>query len=1192
MAQTAGLFSSTVIAYQGIRTLADTSLRSFGIHCATHQIRLILVSAVVITSLSYPALAIYSSTPSYSRLASTSNVVDSFLADYVAFGSDALRDLQNFWQGQSNIQILVDELIRARCGSDRTLRVERILIHSNTPDDAGALTNQTLLSALQLEHRVLERVRSQGVPCLEAGTNECVVFSPLAFWNHDEARLRSDTDILSALKNHDGVSVAGIPITPQMVLAGRTLDRSATNIDSATFLVHTFVFLESDCLNKASHDNWLDILKNLTQGNDAFTETIEPTLIALEYNHGLSKKQGFSTISSFVYLAYVVFFAYVRRSMKRMSGVHTRIGLTFTALFEIVASTITSLSVCSLMRFKVTMVPWSLLPIVIIFVGAENMFNLVDAVTKTSVTLPVKERIAEGLSRAGLSNTLKVVGYNCVLGTIARCSTGAISQFCTFAVVVLVAHWFLAHTFFLAVLSIDIQRLELEELISQNPSLTPVVASAQQENPPLAPASWQQRVAYQLKVMLKGRAITNISLLLLLATTATLYVLTRPSVYDDTNLGVTFSPSFPIFTKPPLNQTQDPSWWLWKALNPEDHPLVHLRVEVPTIVAFQPAGTVSQSVQQSLRPSTPTLDIMLWLLKILPVPMDAELLEDQRNRDDRKATSRRTVGDVIFSTLPRGLATDAELLAASKNGQAIAAVGLQNEVSFWHTKDTEPLVIRSSNSSATETVSALALDDRGDFLAFGTASGTVSVCAVSRKDVKHYKPLIPPDNISGVTELHFSRPSSITPKQKAGPSSRPREPPPILVCHGNGTIMQWNFVPHPCSYPIKPVSSSAVLRTNIISIQSTGCLLVAFSLDDGSVEVAELGHTPETSHIRCSLLAGNPVDPVAKVHACRVKVADNEQTIVGVASDAGVVSLWDAASSECLLVIDEPHGTVDQLRLSPIHLVTCHLCGEFPIDSLVATLSVGPAIIFYRAYFPSQSRHCSCPGSTPQAGAILTSGRRSQSSSVASPSPFSRRASSASTAPDFDTSFPVSGHGILPRRTSEKELLRRSCETLAPVDECEVGYALGPLDRSSARTDITLVKVAEATSERGGWDTVGGRVVGIRRISRSQVGNKAMASCPTSTIHSLGLTSAALDRWEFWSYELATSVFRGSAMSSLSADHRPPSSSSPSSPPSQNYPRLPFTRVVGFQVSNSLGVAGFGNTVGVLHFHDLAHCPG
>lgn len=237
---------------------------------------------MVITSLSYPALAIYSSTPSYSRLASTSDVVDSFLADYVAFGSDALRDLQNFWQGQLNIQTLDDELIRARCGSDRTLRVERILIHSSTVNDAGALTNQTLLSALQLERRILERVKSQGVPCLEAGTHDCVVFSPLAFWNHDEARLRSDSNIPSTLKNYDGASVAGIPITPQMVLAGRTLERTTAHIDSAKFLVHTFVFPETDCLIKASHDNWLDILKNLTQGNDAFTETIEPTLIALE----------------------------------------------------------------------------------------------------------------------------------------------------------------------------------------------------------------------------------------------------------------------------------------------------------------------------------------------------------------------------------------------------------------------------------------------------------------------------------------------------------------------------------------------------------------------------------------------------------------------------------------------------------------------------------------------------------------------------------------------------------------------------------------------------------------------------------------------------------------------------------------------------------------------------------------------
>src|SRR5258708_39136493 len=92
------------------------------------------------------------------------------------------------------------------------------------------------------------------------------------------------------------------------------------------------------------------------------------------------------------------------------------------------------------------------------------MFNLVDAVGKTSVTLSGKQRIAEGLSRGGTSNTLKVLSYNIILGVMAFFSGGAVRQFCTFAIVVLVAHWFLAHTFFMAVLSIDVARLEVSFL--------------------------------------------------------------------------------------------------------------------------------------------------------------------------------------------------------------------------------------------------------------------------------------------------------------------------------------------------------------------------------------------------------------------------------------------------------------------------------------------------------------------------------------------------------------------------------------------------------------------------------------------------------------------------------------------------------------------------------------------------------
>ena len=60
--------------------------------------------------------------------------------------------------------------------------------------------------------------------------------------------------------------------------------------------------------------------------------------------------------------------------------VHSRIGLAFTGLVEIVVSTITSVSVCALVGFRVTMVPWELFPIIVVFIGVENMYSIVSVI--------------------------------------------------------------------------------------------------------------------------------------------------------------------------------------------------------------------------------------------------------------------------------------------------------------------------------------------------------------------------------------------------------------------------------------------------------------------------------------------------------------------------------------------------------------------------------------------------------------------------------------------------------------------------------------------------------------------------------------------------------------------------------------------------------------------------------------------
>lgn len=83
--------------------------------------------------------------------------------------------------------------------------------------------------------------------------------------------------------------------------------------------------------------------------------TVYAHTLSFQFDH---LSGGSSAISASLYLAYIGFFAYVVWSVRRMDAVHSRLGVTFTALVEITVSTITSLSVCALVGFNVAMVPW------------------------------------------------------------------------------------------------------------------------------------------------------------------------------------------------------------------------------------------------------------------------------------------------------------------------------------------------------------------------------------------------------------------------------------------------------------------------------------------------------------------------------------------------------------------------------------------------------------------------------------------------------------------------------------------------------------------------------------------------------------------------------------------------------------------------------------------------------------------
>ncbi|KAL7410691.1 sterol-sensing domain of SREBP cleavage-activation-domain-containing protein [Mrakia frigida] len=125
-----------------------------------------------------------------------------------------------------------------------------------------------------------------------------------------------------------------------------------------------------------------------------------------------------------------------------------------------------------MMGWKLEGIPWFLLPFVIAVIGVENMVHVTRAVLSTSISLPVSERLSLGLAQSGPTitfTTLSDIGLFAVLGIVVGERVGAVRDFCTFTIIVLISDWFLIFAFFATVISIDMHRLELADVLGQQP---------------------------------------------------------------------------------------------------------------------------------------------------------------------------------------------------------------------------------------------------------------------------------------------------------------------------------------------------------------------------------------------------------------------------------------------------------------------------------------------------------------------------------------------------------------------------------------------------------------------------------------------------------------------------------------------------------------------------------------------------
>jgi hypothetical protein len=631
-----------------------------------------------------------------------------------------------------------------------------------------------------------------------------------------------------------------------------------------------------------------------------------------------------------------------------------------------------------------------------------------------------------------------------------------------------------------------------------------------------------------------------------------------------------------------------------------------------------------------LRSSIIRLAPVLWLLKIVVLPIaattfalyglllyllkDAELLEAQRNHSEDPWTSQnegKSLQDsMAFTTLPRALATDVDLLAASKDEKIVASIGMQNELVIWRTDSyshvcidvTDVLLRAASTSAAASRLTAVAVDDTGRFCAAGTGAGVTAIWIVDGDSVKPLTHLWMDNLTSGVQALEFVSASTQHLRQ-----SQPNSPAedvvrnPLLVVHDNGLVVKWDVSLSPSATLVAPHSRGNVKSAMVLRVYQNQPSMVAYVMQDGTLEVVEVLSSDLCLSPEYCMQPGNPADPVSLAHACRIELGGSSRLVIGAATKAGVVSLWDGATAECIAILDEVHGEIDTLRISPVQSKACNYCGELPLEKFAISFSARQRVLFYTAYLLAQGRRCSCPHNQPNSrpGRDVVIGRRSRTNSLSTsislnPLSFAKRRQSSAAQNGSPASFPVSAHGVHSRRASEKESLRRQESLSIPLtmDEHETTHAVGPIDspgttptmsgvRNSLWQNVILARAGDAMCDRGCWDVWKGKIVGVRRRSRASTGGGKHKMPSRSASQEFGeadgLTDATLERWELWSFDPSGLRERASSLDLLGRPREVPQRSGTQRQPA----RLPFTRVNTFVTCSSRALAGFGNTVGV-----------
>ncbi|KAI9775648.1 MAG: hypothetical protein M1839_000973 [Geoglossum umbratile] len=289
--------------------------------------------------------------------------------------------------------------------------------------------------------------------------------SPLFYWNCSVSTIEGDHDLLETINERSHcVSSVNLTLRHSTIFAGKIFSRD--RLIAVDALVITFFHR----IDPKIGDLWNNRAEKLAE--DASERlSVYPANGKVRRSRLYEFRFEPMSLQEDIVLgfAYALMALYVAVNLRKLRAVKSRLGLVATVIAQIGISIFSSFTICALFKIDLSQIPRELYPFVVLAFGIENMFQLINAALTIPPEAPTVSRMSNALGNIGHLALARAAQNLLILWLLSR--TVWVAAFCMFSSIALVFDFFFHLTFFLAVLSVDVQRLDLQgSLDRENPA--------------------------------------------------------------------------------------------------------------------------------------------------------------------------------------------------------------------------------------------------------------------------------------------------------------------------------------------------------------------------------------------------------------------------------------------------------------------------------------------------------------------------------------------------------------------------------------------------------------------------------------------------------------------------------------------------------------------------------------------------